>query len=176
MFRTITLIAVVGTTSSALGQGFSLSTSDDVLAPGDTVTITLSFSNGDRVLDSGGFGFTADNEIGTAAEGVWNFPGQVLNPGTPDGASLNSAFYLQLLPHVHNTRGDVFSFEWTATDIGLVTIELAGVRVRDGDLGGSDRSLPVSGFLDTITLEVIPTPASTTVLGLGGLVAARRRR
>jgi xanthosine utilization system XapX-like protein len=39
-----------------------------------------------------------------------------------------------------------------------------------------DAGILVSGAIFSITIDVVPTPGTAAVLGLGGLLAARRRR
>jgi len=80
---------------------------------------------------------------------------------------------------------DIYTFEFTATDFGTareVTIDVtgAGARIVDWQFtaGGLIPILgPLSGQTTaSITLDVVPAPGVVGVLGLGGLVAARRRR
>ncbi len=173
MTRTIAMIAVAGIAGSAFAQGYSLSASSNSVNVGDVVTITMNFSNNNRVIAGGIWNFNADNEIGTAASGTWAFPGIFTVGGTGVGATLEGARYLQA-PSTNDTQGAVFSYAWTATAEGIVNIDLEGINVLTADLGafGGDATT-VSG---NVQIEVIPTPASAAVLGLGGLVAARRRR
>jgi len=173
MTRTIAMIAVAGIAGSAFGQGFALSASSNSVNVGDVVTITMSFNNGAKVLSGGIFNFNADSEIGSAAAGTWAQPGTFTIGGTPNGASLEGARYLQA-PNGNPTNGDVFTYAWTATAEGIVNIDLEGISVLEGDLGGfGGTAVQVAG---RTTIEVVPTPASAAVLGLGGLAAARRRR
>lgn len=174
MTRKIAMIAVAGIAGSAFGQAYTLSASSNSINVGDTVTITMSYSDNNQVISGGIFNFNADNEIGTAAAGTWNFPGTFTVGGTPMGASLEGARYLQA-PNSNDVQGAVFSYDWTATAEGVVNISLEGINVVIGDLGGFGGTVTPTGAAGT-TIEVVPTPASAAVLGLGGLAATRRRR
>lgn len=59
-----------------------------------------------------------------------------------------------------------FSIDFLAPAGGQVTISFRG------EINGSDNDVGI----DNIALNVIPSPAAGTVLGLGGLMAVRRRR
>lgn len=173
MTRTIAMIAVAGIAGSAFGQGFSLSASSNSVNVGDDVVITLNYNDGARVLSGGIFNFNADNTNGSAAAGTWAFPGTFTIGGTPNGASLEGARYLQA-PNSNAVNGAIFTYVWTATAEGTVNINLEGISVLTGDQGGfGGTATQVAG---STSIEVVPTPASAAVLGLGGLAAARRRR
>ena len=172
MTRTIAMIAVAGIAGSAFGQGFSLSASSNSVTPGDVVTITMNYDDAGRVIAGGIWNMNADG--GAATIGAWNFAGAFVGNGTPNGGSLENVRYLQLPTFGTPTNGDVFSYTWSAAAEGTYTINLEGINVTTA-VSGENATAPtqVDG---SVTIEVVPPPASAAVLGLGGLVAARRRR
>ncbi len=172
MTRTIAMIAVAGIAGSAFGQGFALSASSNSVNVGDVVTITMSYNDAGRVIAGGIWNFAADG--GAAAAGTWVPAGAFTAGGTPDGGSLNGARYLQLPAFANAANGDVFSYAWTATAEGTFTIDLAGINVTTA-VPGVSATAPAQVDGRTV-IDVVPTPASAAVLGLGGLAAARRRR
>ncbi len=59
-----------------------------------------------------------------------------------------------------------------ATTIGTDATTLAGVYLRQGTAANA----ATVSSIDNISVQVVPAPASLALLGLGGLIAARRRR
>lgn len=107
-----------------------------------------------------------------ASESVLNFEDQIfLTPGVADGFQVSNANY---------NSGGVLDI----SDAGLPNITVGADGILDIEfLEGFD---DVAGAIDgtwqagsTITIvgqNIVPTPGSLAVLGLGGLVAGRRRR
>lgn len=194
MTRTFALIAVAGIAGSAAAQGsFSLSNNADPagVLPGTAVTITMSFNPGSagEVLTSGFFRFGNSGAAGEAQAGTWNFGGIQGTGGVPQaggslgalGVSASQAQYGQSIPYQFNTQGEVFSYTFIAGDEGEVVIDMYALNARSGVFGGSAAAqLLFPNAAETsrarTTFSVVPTPGSAAVLGLGGLLAARRRR
>ncbi len=177
MTRTIAMIAVAGIAGSAFGQGFALSASSNSVNPGDSVTITMSYNDGARVLAGGVFDFTASG--GAATAGAWLVPLSFGNVGVVNGGSIEGARYTQFPTPGTNllaidASGDLFQYSWSAAAEGVYTIDLSGLNVFTGTL--TEVGTAATQASGRVTIEVIPTPASAAVLGLGGLAAARRRR
>lgn len=186
MTRTIALIAVAGIAGSAAAQSFSLSNDADPagVLPGTVVTITMSFDPGapNQVLAAGFWRFTNNGAAGTAEAGTWLFPGAFTEGGEPQpGGSLGGASaasrvrYLQF-PYDALAQGPVFQYSFTAGDEGTVVIDLDTVQTSWGEFGTATASNTFAFGGTSTSFEVVPTPGSAAVLGLGGLLAARRRR
>lgn len=107
-----------------------------------------------------------------ASESKLDFEGQIwLTPGFSDSFSVSNMNY--------NSGGIV-----DMTDNGLPNIVLSGDGILDIEFfeGFTDNGGAGDGFWQagsTVTVYgtgIVPTPGSLAVLGLGGLVAGRRRR
>lgn len=87
--------------------------------------------------------------LGSANDGVFFY--------SPTGALLSSYLY------VANTRGTSFEIALDGANLGLSVVgENGAVRAVNGDIGSPG--------------VAVPGPAAAALLGLGGLLAARRRR
>lgn len=62
-------------------------------------------------------------------------------------------------------------FNWYFTEMGTYTFDLTGIGTRTAAAGGGTVSIT-----ETFTFQVVPTPGSAALLGMGGLIALRRRR
>jgi len=106
-----------------------------------------------------------------ASEAQIDFEGQVfLNVGAGDDFSVSGAAY---------SSGGILDL----SDLGIANITLGGDGVLDAqaqetfdDVGGAIDATYGSGSTLTLAVVGIPAPGSLAVLGLGGLVAGRRRR
>lgn len=106
-----------------------------------------------------------------ASEAVLNFEEQIfLTPGVNDGAPVSNMNY---------SSGGILDL----TDAGLPNITLSADGVLDieffdsfVDNGGTGDAVWEAGSVIYIAAKNVPTPGSLAVLGLGGLVAGRRRR
>lgn len=99
--------------------------------------------------------FAVDDHLGDAAFGGGNSDGLYIN-GVPTGFSGGN--YAAPTVHVQNITG-------------LVNPGLNYMYLYQRDLG-----VAVSGIIFSATIDVVPAPGALAVLGLGGLVATRRRR
>lgn len=99
--------------------------------------------------------FAVDDHLGDAAFGGGNSDGLYIN-GLPTGFSGGN--YAAPTVHVQNITG-------------LVTPGLNYMYLYQRDLG-----VAVSGIIFSATIDVVPAPGALAMLGLGGLVATRRRR
>jgi hypothetical protein len=128
---------------------------------------------------------------------VANFPGQAppaaqqaLFPASQTaGAPQNGTTAFKWHEVVLSKRGNTLS--WTIDGVPIANVDLTGVPALGGSnisLGQSDINATAStnanvrsllfGLIDNLEVEVIPEPASATMLGLSafGFVAAARRR
>lgn len=156
-------------TTDAFGTGVSISSADVDNGNGTrTVTITWAADAWANLIPTGAniggdpiiqIGFElGENNAGT------NFVDPSLYGGltTTDGT-------FDLL----GSGGSVlFSGTFFTTDQGTGFSGLTFVNAGGADLS----TFGIAGARATITYDVVPTPASAALLGLGGLVAARRRR
>ena len=88
-----------------------------------------------------------------------------------DGGGVSSSTLLGGAPLSLTSEYQTFNFSVAAgADVsGGVTLQVAAVT-------GADQGSVMVLFIDDVSVSVIPAPAGMALLGLGGLVAARRRR
>lgn len=155
----------------------------DVEANGPSNAAPNGFTNPDTSGGSGDFGLNNPFRTGVFPQSNGDF--------TPVGGNLNIFNALPITTSAPNHRSDtqasrrwgVYSFEFTLTDntVGTYTINLNGQgflffpRTTGGaNLNGVNGNQQVIG--SSFTFNVVPAPGAAALLGLGGLVAARRRR
>ncbi len=88
-----------------------------------------------------------------------------------DGGGVSDSVLLGGTPLALTDQWQVFNFSLAAgPDVsGGVTLQFASVT-------GADPSSVMVLFIDDVSVSFIPAPGSLAMLGLGGLVAVRRRR
>jgi len=88
-----------------------------------------------------------------------------------DGGGVSSSVLLGGAPLALTDTYQTFNFTTVAgSDVsGGVTLQFASVT-------GADQGSVMVLFIDDVSVTVIPAPASAAMLGLGGMVAMRRRR
>ncbi len=141
------------------------------------------FTNPDTSDPSGDFGLNNPFRTGVFPQSNGDF--------TPVGGNLNIFNALPITTSAPGHRSDtqasrrwgVYSFEFMLTDnaVGTYTINVDGQgflffpRTTGGaNLNGVNGNQQVNG--SSFTFTVVPAPGAAALLGLGGLVAARRRR
>ncbi|MEO1511734.1 MAG: hypothetical protein AAFU70_06660, partial [Planctomycetota bacterium] len=110
----------------------------------------------------GGFTVVEERDDGVVAENFVAFFGSF---GGNEGIGANGS-------------QDLFSIQVTAGGEGLIDLTPA-VSALSITTGANDAGFVVTDFdviFESARVEVVPTPGAAAVLGLGGLVAARRRR
>jgi len=157
--------------------------------------INVDFSGGGSVV-SGSFNtlqlkLTDFDGFGPEA-GISVFGGSSLNGGLRAQASDAAVAGTAVAREGLFTNGGLFTFQFQVADdfLGDIQLSIAGPE-REGDFAFSEDVLDfgtglgstpgsVAGFgnaqLGTATITVVPTPGAAAILGLGGLMAARRRR
>ena len=192
--KSIALMAVAGLATVASAQSLSVNLSFDAtsIAVGDSVTATVSatlegFAAG-SYLSSLNIDLIASGALGEASNVsavAWNNPALGFNgQGTASGADVLGvqASQFSLIPPI--TAGDVavISFTFTASAEGVLSYSsstAAGAPFSYSVTGPSFADQPVS-FDDSAfssgSLNIVPAPSAMALLGLGGLVAGRRRR
>lgn len=197
MKKTIAIVAIAGFAAAASAQDFSLSISGPtVVAEGAVFTIEVSgdSSFGTHML-GGGFSLTSgsgliDDMSWTAAS--WSGFNED-NDGYLGNGNYGGVVFGQLLlpipgfdvPAVGSDLGSVIgSFQVTLVDVGSGVIDFAlnaaspftleAVDVDNGlaTASSADGALTLNG----LSVLVMPAPSAMALLGLGGLVAGRRRR
>lgn len=196
MNKVLIAAAIAGAASSVFAQDFSLSLSSNVatLDPsGGTFTVTVfgDASVGTHLL-GGAFSLVSNGECisnmewtpaswsvfntdgGFAGNGDYNQVvfGQLVIPGIfppAAGSELGSAIGTFTMT-LDQLIGDI-----------SITFDLVGgdpfaLETVDATTGETFQSSSGNLSLGSLTLAVIPSPSALSVLGLGGLVATRRRR
>lgn len=182
MKKVLAFVAVAGMASAAVAQdGLSWSASAanplNALNVGDVVSFTVSGSF-DPAGDTRGIaGYDGD----VAATG--GSLGGYANGGLDAGFFVNAGNNVVAgqLPQIINpafvTSNPVvlFTFDWTATAEGTFDVSTATNQFK-AYVGGNGASRDVSYTDLAQSLTVVPAPSSLALVGLGGLVATRRRR
>jgi len=199
--KTAALILIAGLASVASAQSATVNlTHDDadgLIMIGDSVTwtMTVSFSGfaGDPVAGGGNMSIGGNNAVGTSSAMTYTPTNGGNNGGTSNGAGIgfvnwtNSLFLEAFNPGSTADRANPFvvgTFSFTGTGLGSVDY-----AVNIGQAASAFLGIDVSAFsttnltsanvgrnIQSLTVTDIPSPASAALLGLGGLVATRRRR
>jgi len=193
--KSIALMAVAGLTTVASAQSLSVNLSFDAtaIAIGETATATLSASftgqpdgaylssvNIDLIANGA---FVSAGNVGAVA---WNnaglgFDGQGVASGA-DVLGVNASQFSLIPPVTAGSPIAIMSFTVTGTAEGSLTYSSStadGAPFSFSVTGGAFSDQPVSyddSALSSGTLRVTPAPSAMALLGLGGLVAGRRRR
>lgn len=185
--KNIALLAVAGLAAGAVAQGVTLSFSADAteVNVGDTVswTVSASFTGyTDATAYFGGFVGTFDaSDAGLGTSG--NFANLMAGQGTApaaNGASVDSVnvFNAALLQTDDPANPiDIFTFDVVTGSAGVLSYSASGlstVFANDGIFTLGDEF--TSASINSDSVNIVPAPSAAALLGLGGLVAARRRR
>lgn len=196
MRKALAIAAVAGLTTAASAQ-YTINISADATTAnyGDTITWTVSatgsFAAGEYVY-AYDMSFTAnDDTLGTASTFADNLQAvAVPTAGVASGASITGASGGQssLLSGNSQVAGPVVLGTFTVVAgnaDGSLTYSLSDGGILGGTTVfrtkiGSDFTEGFNGMpgvnADTVRITDVPSPASAALLGLGGLVATRRRR
>jgi hypothetical protein len=118
----------------------------------------------------GGIGSIVTDGVNAAQAGQFPLPGQTANPANP----INNIWRVRWTPTDYTSRNVTFTAGKAAASSGTG----AGLYI---EYGGDPEdpayiSVAVAGNFGSIQVPVVPSPSSLALLGLGGLVIARRRR
>ncbi|MFG0244246.1 MAG: PEP-CTERM sorting domain-containing protein [Phycisphaerales bacterium JB054] len=188
------LIAVAGIAAAASAQTITYSwtvsdtgNGDGVIEPGESALLTMS-----ATMDPGAAGFAGSiyDIIGGANWDTGSVDSYVnrLNELTDDGQlqgngdiTLIESFQLPAAFNgnfVADNPIELYYITWTPADYSARTVSVAdGNHLNNSvytDTFGT--SVEYSGVAGSASFDVVPAPASMALLGLGGLVAGRRRR
>jgi len=185
--KNIAILAVAGLAAGAVAQGVTLSFSASAseVNVGDTVswTVSASFTGySDPTAYFGGFVGTFDaSDAGLGTSG--NFANLMAGTGTPaaaNGASVEAVniFNAALLQTNDPANPiDIFTFDVVTSGVGELSYSASGVYTVFADDGiftlGDEFS---TATVNSDSVSIVPAPGAAALLGLGGLVAARRRR
>lgn len=190
MNKAIAIAAVAGLAGTAAAQTINITADATSVALGATITWTVSVTGvaaGDYVQGYD-MNLDASADLG-AASGFASATSAIVGPtaGTPTGASIAGASGGQssLLDGGSLVLGDVVlgtftvvagaegDLSYSVSDGGVLATNI--IRGRTGsDFGPISFDGPAG--VNSSTVTITPTPASAALLGLGGLVAVRRRR
>ena len=185
MKNAVMITAVAGLAAAASAQSAKLTFSADAseVNVGDTInwTVSASFTGLSGTGYFGGFvgSFLAnDASLGNAG----NFSNLMAGEGTPAagaGADVNdiNVFNSALLGTDDASIGDFFTFSVETTAEGVLEYSAAGVATLFNSDFIFDPAIELTQFaVNSDRVAIVPAPGAAALLGLGGLVATRRRR
>jgi len=182
--KTTAFIIVAGFAAAASAQTMTMYwTTSGVINDGETGTATLWAQ-----MDPGSVGFAGSiYNFSTDGAGTYTFDNlldELTDDGTDDGmGNVTNIESFQLPPFFNpNFVADnpiaiaTFTYTpdtYTPHTVNFTTADHQNFSVYTDDFG---TSAEYSGIVEGGSFEVVPAPASVALLGLGGLVATRRRR
>ena len=195
--KTAAIIAVAGLASVAAAQSAVVNLTHDGGAEiniGDSVTWTLSVDfTGGECVSGVNMSIVGDTALGTSSSMTYTPTNGGNNGGSSNGSGIGfvnwtNSLLFEAFGQGAADRSNPFvvgTFGFTATGEGILTYAIAKGQASSAlvsvapdafndilfeDVGAAGLSFEVQ------TLNIVPTPASAALLGLGGLVAVRRRR
>ena len=188
------LIAVAGIAAAASAQTLTYSWSvsdtgngDGVIEPGESALLIMS---GTMSPNAAGFAGSIYDIIGGANWDTGSVDSYVnrLNELTDDGALQANGDILLIesfqLPsafngnYVSDNPIELYYITWTPADYTARTVSVGDANHLNNSVytDSFGTSVEYSGVAGSTSFDVVPAPASMALLGLGGLVAGRRRR
>ncbi len=191
--KTTALIVVAGMAAVASAQTMTISwmvsdtgNGDGIIEPGESAMLSMW-----AAMDPGATGFAGSiyDIIGTANfdTGTVDVFDNLLDALTDDGTlggnnDITGVESFQLPPlfngeFVADNPIELYNITWTPNDYSNRTVT-GGTSHINFDVYTDDfgTSQSYAGDVSGFSFDVVPAPASVALLGLGGLVAARRRR
>ena len=199
MKNTLALAVVAGLATVASAQDFSLSIVDAPIQVDSTVNTTFTFdvigdaSVGTHIL---GGSFAVESNSGLVTNMSWD-PADWSQFDTDNGyagnGNYNQVIFGQLVivgvppfdvPGPGSELGGVigtFTVDIAANSAGTIDFSLLAqspfsLEVVDVNTGETAQSVDGNLSLNGASINVVPAPSAMALLGLGGLVAGRRRR
>ena len=193
--KTTALIVVAGMAAVASAQTMTISwmvsdtgNGDGIIEPGESALLSMWAS-----MDPGATGFagsiydiigTSNWDTGTIGEFDYD---NLLDELTDDGTlqannDITTVESFQLPPlfngnFIADNPIELYNITWTPNDYSNRTVTGGTVHINfDVYTDEFGTSIPYDGDVSGFRFDVVPAPASVALLGLGGLVAVRRRR
>ena len=189
------LIAVAGLAAVASAQNvltYSWSVSDTgnangVIEPGESALLTM---KGTMAPGATGFAGSIYQILGGtnwntgSVDSYDNLLDALTNDGVLQGNGDITGIESFQLPPLFNPFFDasnpitLYKITWTPADYSARTVEVGDANHLNSDVytDTSGTSVPYQTVAGTARFNVVPAPASMALIGLGGLVATRRRR
>ncbi len=181
----VALLGVAGLATAAFGQaGWNIAVSNQVTptTPSATVTVSAFFSAQDHAFAAALFALVA-------AEAGWSGNTVLLpppnNPGVINGGSIDgiTAGQIHFPPVVNANPANpiaVFEATWSTGDFTPRSVDVNTRTTRfDAYISATSPASQsrLAGLLEGAgAIEVVPAPSALALLGMGALVAGRRRR
>ena len=196
--KTAAIIALAGIASIASAQSAHVMLTHDQgdgeinIGESAVWTLSVAFTGGDTA-SGGNMEISGDNALGNSSSMTYTATNGGSNGGASNGAGIGfvnwtNSLFLEAFGGGAADRTNPFvvgTFSFTGGAVGTLDYTFTL-----GEATSAFASVAISAFADfnmadvgaaglTITsdsLNIVPTPASAALLGLGGLVAIRRRR
>ena len=183
--KTVVIVSIAGLAAAVSAQSVNLhfSASATSINVGDSVSWTVSATS-TGLSATGYFGgfvgaFNAnDGTLGTSSNFATTMAGVGTAP-TGNGASVETinVFNSALLGSDDQSIGDFFTFDVSGDNLGALSYGAAGVASLFNSDFIFDPAIELTAFsVSSDTVNIVPAPGAAALLGLGGLVAIRRRR
>ena len=191
----VTLIGVVGLASVASAQSGAtfLMTSTNANGgvvnqanPSTTIEVWASWTGAEHLMGGSNFDLTAGDGTFSGETLVLGTVALGSNPGVAAGSVVTGAVIGQLhipgiVPGLEDNPILLSSYTWTTADftgrvVGLDTSGTVNFLVAAIATGATTNLFPAEFRDGSGSIKVTPAPSALALLGLGGLVAVRRRR
>jgi hypothetical protein len=191
----LSMTVVAGFAAAAAAQGtltYSWAVSDTgngdgLIEPGESALLTMT-----GAMDPGATGFAGSifdikgvsNWDTGSVDAYENMLDALTGPGALQANNDITGIEAFQLPPLFNPNFDasnpvtLYKITWTPSDYSSRTVEVGDTNHLNNDVYTDTfgTSVPYQGITGLASFQVVPAPASLALLGLGGLVAGRRRR
>lgn len=195
--KTTALIIVAGLAAAASADVMTMSWTvsdtgdgDGIITAGESALLTM-YANMDPGQPDGGYAGSIFDILGTAnwdtgtVNSFVNLVDSLSNgPGTLGAGNDITGIDSFQLPDDFNDDWDnsnpiaIYAITWTPDNYNVRTVDLTSANHLNFSVytNASGVSVEYTGDVQAGSFSVVPAPASLALLGLGGLVAGRRRR